>query len=391
MPPRGEDGYEVALLDWLSCAAAGTAEPAARAARAVGDGLVERVAAAGAAGHVLDFDDTYLPGVAHLSAATAPAALLVAAERGSTPAPCSTPSRPGSRRWARWRGPAHPALYDGGWHPTAVCGRAGRGGGGGAAARPRREAGALGGCAGAAARGGAARQLRLATARRSRSAWPPPTASPPRCWPRPARVPHSSGSPADRPASRTPSAPPGPSAGGAAPAIEENWIKAYPCCLQTHGAIEAALSVRERTGGAPAEGATGSRSRCTGSPSRPRRCGSAGDGLEAKFSIPYLTAFALLHGAPAPSDFAGVDEAAATLAERITVRADAGLDESEAVLLSGGRELARVRAARGSPSRPLDAAALAAKRRSLAGERLEGALEDPARRPHELLKAAGLA
>jgi hypothetical protein len=46
VPRRGEDGYEVALLDWLSCAAAGTAEPAARAARAVGDGLVERVAAA---------------------------------------------------------------------------------------------------------------------------------------------------------------------------------------------------------------------------------------------------------------------------------------------------------------------------------------------------------
>jgi 2-methylcitrate dehydratase PrpD len=116
-----------------------------------------------------------------------------------------------------------------------------------------------------------------------------------------------------------------------------------------------------------------------------------GDGLEAKFSIPYLTAFALLHGAPAPSDFAGVDEAAASLAERITVQANAGLDESEAVLLSGGRELARVRAARGSPQRPLDGAALAAKRRSLAGERLEGALADRGAPAAELVTAAGLA
>lgn len=69
-------GYRVAMLDWLACAARGVREPAARAARSLGD----RVALAGTAGHVLDFDDTYLPGVAHLSAATAPAALVLAAE-----------------------------------------------------------------------------------------------------------------------------------------------------------------------------------------------------------------------------------------------------------------------------------------------------------------------
>src|SRR5207248_831176 len=31
-------------------------------------------------------------------------------------------------------------------------------------------------------------------------------------------------------------------------AIRGNWIKAYPCCLQTHGAIEAAARVREEVG-----------------------------------------------------------------------------------------------------------------------------------------------
>ena len=44
--------------------------------------LGDPVAFAGTAGHVLDFDDTYLPGIAHLSAPTAPAALVVAAELG---------------------------------------------------------------------------------------------------------------------------------------------------------------------------------------------------------------------------------------------------------------------------------------------------------------------
>src|SRR5204863_2847795 len=72
-------GHRVALLDWLACAARGATEPAARAARAAGDGLLDRVVFAGTAGHVLDFDDTYLPGLAHLSAPTAPAALVLAA------------------------------------------------------------------------------------------------------------------------------------------------------------------------------------------------------------------------------------------------------------------------------------------------------------------------
>src|SRR6186713_674708 len=74
--------YRVALLDWLACATAGAAEPAARSARAAGDGLLERVAWAGCAGHVLDFDDTYSPGLVHASAPVAPAALVLGAHLG---------------------------------------------------------------------------------------------------------------------------------------------------------------------------------------------------------------------------------------------------------------------------------------------------------------------
>jgi 2-methylcitrate dehydratase PrpD len=390
VPPRGEDGYEVALLDWLSCAAAGTAEPAARAARAVGNGLVERVAAAGAAGHALDYDDTYLPGVAHLSAATAPAALLVAAEQGLSAGAALEAFAAGFEAMGALARASHPALYDGGWHPTSVCG------GPGAAVASARLLGlgpeeersaialaltAAGGLRAsfgsdgkpiqvgrAAANGVAAATLAAAGAR--------------------APLERVAGGPAGFEAAFGAAF---GAAGGAGPAIEENWIKAYPCCLQTHGAIEAALSVREADGGDAGEWRDGLAVAVHRLSLQAAPVEIPGDGLEAKFSIPYLTAFALLHGAPAPSDFARVDETAASLAERITVRADSGLDESEAVLLSGGRELARVRAARGSPSRPLDARALAAKRRSLAGERLEGALEDRGAPAAGLLMAAGLA
>src|SRR4051794_8183923 len=55
--------YLVALSDWLACATRGRSERAAQAAVAAGDGILERVAAAATAGHVLDFDDTWTPGL----------------------------------------------------------------------------------------------------------------------------------------------------------------------------------------------------------------------------------------------------------------------------------------------------------------------------------------
>ncbi len=391
MPPRGEDGYEVALLDWLSCAAAGTAEPAARAARAVGDGLVERVAAAGAAGHALDYDDTYLPGVAHLSAATAPAALLAAAEQGLSAGAALEAFAAGFEAMGALARASHPALYDGGWHPTAVCGGPGAAVSAarllGLAPEEERSAVALalsaaGGLRASFGSDGKAIQVGRAAA---------------------------AGVAAAKLAAAGARAPLERVAGGAAgfeeafgaafsaatesgPAIEENWIKAYPCCLQTHGAIEAALAVRAAGVGDAGEWPEGLEVAVHPLSLQAAPVQTPASGLEAKFSIPYLTAFALLRGAPAPPDFAVVDEAAVTLAaERMTVRAEPGLAESEAVLRSGGRELARVEAARGSPQHPLDSDALLAKRRSLAGERLDGVLDDPGVPAAELVAAAGLA
>lgn len=381
--PVADERYREALLDWMACAAGGWDEPAARAARAAGDGLLERVAAAGTAGHVLDFDDTYLPGVAHLSAPTAPVALVFGAELGASSGDAVAAYAAGFEAAGALARAAHPALYDGGWHPTAVCGTLGaavtasrllgldpEGERSAAALSLLRAAGlrsafgspgksiqvglaAAAGIAGARiAAGGARLDLdRIAGAE--------------------AGFEEAFGATFEL--------------GGGPPAIEGNWIKAYPCCLQTHGAIEAALAARERLGasgddlGAGAEVAVHPLSLQAAPVTLPA------DGLEAKFSIPYLTAYATLHGAPAVESFAAVDARARELAASVSVRSDPQLLESAAVLSVEGAVLGEVEAALGSPQRPMSADQLAAKRRRLAGERIEGALDDPARPAGELV------
>ena len=115
-------GYGVAFLDWLACACAGREERAAVAMRALGDEVPGRVAFAGAAGHVLDYDDTLPDGVAHVSAACAPAALVLADELGLSLGAVLEAFAEGWEAMAAVASASHPALYDGGWHPTAVCG-----------------------------------------------------------------------------------------------------------------------------------------------------------------------------------------------------------------------------------------------------------------------------
>ena len=113
-------------------------------------------------------------------------------------------------------------------------------------------------------------------------------------------------------------------------------------------------------------------------------------GLEAKFSIPYLVAWALIHGRPGVEDFADVDEQVLAAAERLVVEADEALGQSEAVIDRDGYELARVVEALGSPSRPMNEAELEQKVRSLAGAGLAPALDDPAAPAAGALSAAGI-
>ncbi len=371
--------YGEALLDWMACAIGGRDQPAARTARSAGDELLDRVTAAAAAGHVLDYDDTYLPGIAHLSAPTAPTALVVAAQRGASIADAMDAYAAGFEAMGAMARAAHPALYDRGWHPTAVCG------GVGAAvttsrllgldAAAERSAAALGllrasglrsafGSAGkslqvgmAAAAGVAAARLAAAGAELDLDAVAGGTAG----------FETAFGA--------------GLELAGVEAAIDQNWIKAYPCCLQTHSSIEAALAAGEAGGAAEV----------TVHPLslQAAAVGEPADGLEAKFSIPYLTAYALLHGAPGVTSFESVDPEAAALGAEISVTADDSLLESEARLAIGGGEVARVESAHGSPQRPMDAAQLTAKRRELAGERLEQALDDPSRPTADLLELLG--
>jgi len=374
-----EERYRLALLDWLACAVRGAREPAAIAARAAGDGLLERVAAAGTAGHVLDFDDTYAPGLAHLSAATAPAALGLGAELGADLGTVLDAYAAGFEAMGVLARACHPALYDGGWHPTAVCGAAGAA----VAAAHLLEldvarthtaiALALlraGGLRAAFGSDGKALQVGLAAADGVQAA---------RLAAAGARVDTATiaggrGGFAEAFGVAT-SAATFAAMLGARGAIDENWIKAYPCCLQTHGAIDAALLA----GGPPPRGSV---TIVTVHPIS--RQAAALDGvrnaLEAKFSIPYLTAYALLHGPPGLDAFEDLYIDAAALGARIAVRTDAALGADEARLAFDGEVVARIRRPRGCPPDGLDAAARTAKVAALAGDRLSpSALDDDAR------------
>src|SRR5437763_11509187 len=111
----------LAFTDWLACACAGAGERAARAVREAGDDLASDVAFAATAGHVLDYDDTFADGVAHVSAACAPAALVVSAHLGLALADALDAYAEGFEAMSTLAAASHPALYEAGWHPTAVC------------------------------------------------------------------------------------------------------------------------------------------------------------------------------------------------------------------------------------------------------------------------------
>jgi 2-methylcitrate dehydratase PrpD len=326
---------------------------------------------------VLDFDDTHAPSLAHLSAPTAPAALVVGAHTGATVGAVLDAYAAGFEAMGRFATANHPAIRARGWHPTSVCGVVGaavvasrvlgldNGSTEGAVRLALLRAGGLSAAFGsdgkalqvgmAASAGVAAARLSAAGASAGADVYRGFEEAFGAVWPHDVLV-----------------------ASDADAVFEENWIKAWPCCLQTHGAIEAALRVGSVPDG-PIEVAV-----------HPVSLQTAWridveDGLEAKFSIPYLTAYALLHGGPTVESFAGVDAEARALAARVVLRADDGLRESEAVLSAGGEELVRVSAALGSPERPMDEGALREKVQALAGDRLDGALDDPDRPAAELL------
>jgi 2-methylcitrate dehydratase PrpD len=380
-----EASHRVAFADWLACASAGMAESAARSAREAADGLAGRVLAAGTAGHVLDFDDTYVPGLAHLSAPTAPAALVLGAELNVPMSDVLDAYADGFEAMGALARSSHPGLYERGWHPTAVCGAVGAAvsaarllghSGDAVAANAARlalvQAGGLRRAFGSDAKAlqvGAAAAAGVIAARladRGATATADLTTGP-------GGFEHAFGGSWAEPDGRS--------------AVAENWIKAYPCCLQTHSPIEAAAQIRRRGGDL-------GRASAIAVSVHPRARQAAPyddvtDGLQAKFSIPYTVAYTLLHGPPIePSIFDAVDpEAQALSADRIEVRLDDSLAETAARIELDGKEPASVETATGSPALPMSDEQLSAKVKRLSGDRLDGALESSAR---DALAAAGL-
>ena len=378
------DLYAIAFTDWLACACAGAEERAAKAVRAGGADLLADVAFAGTAGHVLDFDDTLSDGVAHVSATCAPAALVLAAELGLSLQAALDAYAAGFEAMAAVAAASHPALYDGGWHPTALCGPIGAAV---AASRllgltePERDnaiAVALlraGGTRGAFGSDGKAIQVGLAAAAGVQGA-----------------LLARAGAVVDRRAVRGPlgfegvlgATWPADTDADRGRAIERNWIKLYPSCLGTHAAIELVASASERIGGEPVGIVVHPVAR------QAAYLDDVADGLSAKFSIPYCVAHTLLHGPPGVRDFARVDPAVRERSQLIAVDVDRSLPEFGAVLTAGGAEISRVPCPRGAPSRPAEANDLAAKLADLAGTRLDGILDDPGVPAAAVLDAAGL-
>ncbi len=304
---EGQSGYAVAFLDWLGCACAGAAQRAPQAMRSLGDDVPARVAFAATAGHVLDYDDTLPDGVAHVSAPCAPAALVLADELDQSLGAMLEAFAEGWEAMAAVVSASHPALYDGGWHPTAVCGPVG------AAvvaarlldlsARQREHAVALallraGGTRGAFGTDGKAIQVGLASAAGVQAALL-------------ARAGAVVGARAVRGALGFEgvlgaAVPPQVIEGGTdrGRAIDHNWIKLHPSCLGTHAPIDAAAQARDagyRPDGAPIAVAVHPVAR------QAAHLDDVEDGLAAKFSIPYCVAHALVHGPPRVDDFAVLD------------------------------------------------------------------------------------
>jgi 2-methylcitrate dehydratase PrpD len=363
------NAYEASLLDWMACAYAGRRQRAAQAAQAV-----DVITWLGTAGHVLDFDDTYLPGIAHLSAPTAPAAIVMAARFQATIGEALEAYAAGFEAMGALSR-SH-RLYDGGWHPTAVCGATGaavvtaRILGGDEATAVRLALLQAGGLRAAFGSDGKSLQVGMAAA---------------------AGV--QAGMLAVSGAVISPDVMDAPDGFAAAfgarveddgrAAIDENWIKPWPCCLMSHSAVEAATI-------ADLAGARAIEVRVHPVARRAAAYDEVADGLQAKFSIPYLTAYTLLHGPPTVASFTNVDGDARRLAERVRVRTDAALLESEAVLEAGGARVGHVHAARGSPARPMDPTLLRGKLHALAGDRLDGLLDDLAAPVAQVVDAASL-
>ncbi len=398
LPADVREQVRRALLDTVAVMLAGAAEPCARIvaryaaalqarpeATVVGSSLRTAAAEAalvnGTAAHALDYDDVNEAMMGHPSAPLVPAVLAVAERTDASGAEAVTAYAAGfevQARVGRMLGPAH---YARGWHPTATLGTLGAAV---AAGRllgldERGMAMALGiatslaaGCrqqfgtmtkplhAGLAARNGVTAALLAAEGMMAdASALEAPLGF--------ARL-YSEGADPER----------------ALRGLGETWtvldpgigVKKYPCCDLTHCAVDAALQLRSAHG----EAAASARSVEVLVPQgalAPLIHERPSTGLEAKFSMSYCVAAALVDGevrlATFTDDAVGRQEVRA-LMERVRLReearrAGAGSPFYAEVALDLGETEARafVDVPRGDARRPLTWEELEGKFRDCAG------------------------
>lgn len=159
--------------------------------------------------------------------------------------------------------------------------------------------------------------------------------------------------------------------------LPETSLKPYPCCRHVHPAIDAALELRRELGDVGPDTlkavriSTYDAGRERTDNARPRTP------YQAKFSIQYCVAAALIGGPPEMATFDPGrldDPGISGLLDRTTVEVDEGLEaayparwgaEVRVDLRDGGERGARRAVPRGSPEDPLDDEALDRKLRSL--------------------------
>ncbi|WP_344418279.1 MmgE/PrpD family protein [Pseudonocardia ailaonensis] len=159
--------------------------------------------------------------------------------------------------------------------------------------------------------------------------------------------------------------------GGERPRIDELSLKPYPACRFTHGAIEAALLLRERLGAETAAGLERVRVRYPatdrfGIVVRPFESRGAAE-MDAQFSTAFLVASALVHGR---IDFESYgpglidDPTVVDLAGRVDVVQDVEVDDSAAlgpIEVEGSGASITVETVLGAVGRPLGAELARAK------------------------------
>jgi 2-methylcitrate dehydratase PrpD len=392
LPPAVAEAASRSMTDWLGTAIRGAAEPLADAmgavigatggapqATVVGRHLKTSALLAclanGAQSHALDFDDTHLPSIVHGSAPVAPVVLALGEWRHATGAEVLAAFVAGFEVETRLGRILGRRLADRGWHVTGILGHFGA-----AAAAGKLlglDAGRLACALGIA--GTQAAGLEQSFGTMSKPLHPGKAAMNGLLAALLARE----GFTGSRAMLDSPEGLAGTFVGvtdlGAAVEdlgkrfeILENSTKPYAACHLTHATIDAARALRARL--APAPDAIDA-VRCRVHPLVLKVAANPAPrtGLEAKFSVAFCAAMALLRGEAGEAEFSEAslrDRAVARVMARVVPEADASLRLEAARMIVGlgdGRIAEEhVAAARGTADNPLTRDELEAKFRRLA-------------------------